>query len=706
MRLRTKIILLVSLTALCVGLLSALAVSRIMRTSMEREIEHKGILVAETLSEFLTYYVVNEEILPARDALQKIVQPAEGVSFAYITGFDGNIFAYSFEGGFPKSLASKIRLEANTKDILLDRYITNEGPILEVRYPLIAGMRGRICIAMNMNFVYEHISAIRNRIMGLTFGITLLGIMLGVILSRRISGPLGRLMESMQAFGQGTSGEEIVLPGANREVAELTGTFNRMISDRKRAEDYLRKSENKYRTLIENLPQKIFYKDRKSVFISCNKNLAYDLRIKPDEIVGKTDYDFFPKELAEKYRADDKRLMDMGKAEDIEEKYIQDKQEVWIYTIKTPVMDDSGNVAGILGIFWDITERKRAEEKLRKRERQLLESQRVAHLGSWDLNLVSEELEWSNETYRLFDRSPEDFVPSFNEFARLVHPGDHATMETNFFRALESDANPYHVAVRIINDSGREWVMEAFGVVRRDPSGKALSIFGTAQDITERKKAEEQVQQSLHEKETLLRELYHRTKNNMQVIISLLNLQSGGIDDKKTIQILEDTKNRIQSMALVHEKLYKAKNLSQVYLGDYIKDLADALMKSHNGGNEQISLQVDVESIPVSIDTITPLGLVMNELMTNALKYAFPDNKKGDIIIKALMDDDGIIELTFSDNGIGIPESIDFAKAESLGLKMVRTLVELQIKGKMEIETQNGTKFIIRFRDKGIPAGI
>ncbi|MGD0283844.1 MAG: PAS domain S-box protein, partial [Dissulfurispiraceae bacterium] len=384
----------------------------------------------------------------------------------------------------------------------------------------------------------------------------------------------------------------------------------------------------------------------------------------------------------------------------------KDRNEKDIYLRAYSIKSKDGKVVGLVGIHTDTTDRKKAEEKLRKREWQLSESQRVAHLGSWDLNLISQELEWSNETYRLFDRSPEDFVPSFNEFARLVHPDDHATMETNFFKALESDANPYHVDVRIINDSGREWVMEAFGVVRRDSSGKALSIFGTAQDITERKMAEEQVQQSLREKETLLRELYHRTKNNMQVIISLLNLQSGGIDDKKTLQILEDTKNRIQSMALVHEKLYKAKNLSQVYLSDYINDLADALMKSHDADNGQISLQVDVARIPVSIDTITPLGLVINELMTNALKYAFPDNKKGEIIIKALKNEDGIIELAFSDNGIGIPKSIDLTKAESLGLKIVRALVELQIKGKLEIKTQNRNVFIIRFRDKGIPAGI
>ncbi len=144
--------------------------------------------------------------------------------------------------------------------------------------------------------------------------------------------------------------------------------------ERKEVEESLRASENKYRTLLENLPQKIFLKDRNSVYVSCNENYARDLRIKPEEIAERTDCEFYPKELAEKYRRDDKRLMDSGKIEDIEEKYIQDGKEVIVHTVKTPLKDEQGNVIGILGIFWDITERKRAREK----ERQLLAVQAAA----------------------------------------------------------------------------------------------------------------------------------------------------------------------------------------------------------------------------------------------------------------------------------------------------------------------------------------
>jgi PAS domain S-box-containing protein len=138
------------------------------------------------------------------------------------------------------------------------------------------------------------------------------------------------------------------------------------ITERRRVQEELKASENKYRTLLENLPQKIFLKDKNSVYLSCNANLARDFNIKAEEVAGKTDYDFFPKELADKYRADDKRIMKSGRAEDIEERYIQDEREVFVHTVKTPVKDEKGNLLGLLGIFWDVTERKQAEEALQE----------------------------------------------------------------------------------------------------------------------------------------------------------------------------------------------------------------------------------------------------------------------------------------------------------------------------------------------------
>ncbi len=166
------------------------------------------------------------------------------------------------------------------------------------------------------------------------------------------------------------------------ELEQRVWELEQAESECRLAEEALRENENKYRTLIENLPQKIFLKDKNSVYISCNGNYAQDLKIKPDEISGRTDYEFFPKELAEKYRADDKRIMELGKTEELEEKYIQNGQEVWVNTVKVPVKDEKGDLVGIQGIFWDITERKRAEEEREELQAQLAQAQKMESIGT------------------------------------------------------------------------------------------------------------------------------------------------------------------------------------------------------------------------------------------------------------------------------------------------------------------------------------
>ena len=222
---------------------------------------------------------------------------------------------------------------------------------------------------------------------------------------------------------------------------------------------------------------------------------------------------------------------------------------------------------------------------------------------------------------------------------------------------------------------------------------------GVLEDISKRKEAEDALSESLKEKEVLLRELYHRTKNNMQVISSLIGLKADMIQDESIKSILNDMGGRIRTIALVHQKLYQSKNLSRIDLGDYIKDLANLLIASFSSLTGRVSLTLELEVVNVLIDTAIPCGLIINELITNALKYAFPDNVDGEINIRLFKTKDELITVQISDNGIGITESEKFFNSDTLGIQLLKSIVEHQLLGKIEFDFTKGVLCTISFRD-------
>jgi two-component sensor histidine kinase len=218
-------------------------------------------------------------------------------------------------------------------------------------------------------------------------------------------------------------------------------------------------------------------------------------------------------------------------------------------------------------------------------------------------------------------------------------------------------------------------------------------------EIGQRQRAEEVTKASLEEKEVLLKEIHHRTKNNMQVVCSLLKLQSSRLGDPQLRRALQDSENRVRSMALVHEKLYQSQDLSHIDLKDYIKDLAYFLLTVYQIESERINLHLDLQSVIVNIETAMPCGLIINELTSNAFKYAFPGLQKGTINIYLRMTQDHNIELRVADNGVGLPPELDLWTTDSLGLKLVTTLGKNQLNGILEVRREQGTEFHIIFRE-------
>jgi two-component sensor histidine kinase len=225
---------------------------------------------------------------------------------------------------------------------------------------------------------------------------------------------------------------------------------------------------------------------------------------------------------------------------------------------------------------------------------------------------------------------------------------------------------------------------------------KVIGRRGVVTDISELKRAEENIKASLREKDVLLSEIHHRVKNNLQVISSILRLQANNINDSRTNEIFLDAQHRIITMGLVHEKLYRAENFSEIDVKEYIRDLVESVSSSYNPNPDKIKVVMDIDPVSINLDTMIPIGLILNELLTNSMKYAFPEKRKGTITIRLKKYSDAKFHFSIEDDGIGIPEHFDFENTQSLGLRLVQALSE-QINGQLIIKNKIGSSFTIEF---------
>jgi PAS domain S-box-containing protein len=282
-------------------------------------------------------------------------------------------------------------------------------------------------------------------------------------------------------------------------------------------------------------------------------------------------------------------------------------------------------------------------------------------------------------------------------FQDITHPDDLEADLVNVRRALDGEISTYSMENRYLKKDGSiVWVSLAVSLVR-DGSGAPVHFIGVIEDITARKTSELALQSSLAEKEVLLREIHHRVKNNMQVISSLLNLQARNIEDPRLDRMFQESQSRVRAMALIHEILYDSGRLIRIDLEEYVSKLATSLARMYGSEPGLIDLQVSAENIALEIDDTVPCGLVINELLSNSFKYAFPDGRSGKIKIEAEHAEDGKIALVVSDDGVGIPPDIDIRNPGSMGMRLVTGLVETQLGGDVELDRSHGSCYSITF---------
>jgi len=364
---------------------------------------------------------------------------------------------------------------------------------------------------------------------------------------------------------------------------------------------------------------------------------------------------------------------------------------VWLDLKRTLMRNSDGDPIGVVSVSVDITERKRAQQRLQESEekyRELGESisdiflglDPGLHITYW--NKASEILTGvPRETAA--GRPVAEVLPSLcteetmDRFREVMRIQRHQTFETRLSLA------------------GHELFFE----VTIYPAVAGLSVF--ARDVTERRRAEEAIEKSLHEKEALLKEIHHRVKNNLQIISSLLSLQSQQISNRRALDALTESQARVRSMALIHEQLYQSQDLARIDFPQYVRDLAAHLFRTYQTHGPNVQLIVDVRNVFLDADQAITCGMIINELVSNALKHAFPEASKGTLRIATEWESDDMLRLIVGDNGKGIPPSIDHTNAPSLGLRLVRMLSE-QLKGTVELSREAGTTFTVRFSTRPV----
>lgn len=374
----------------------------------------------------------------------------------------------------------------------------------------------------------------------------------------------------------------------------------------------------------------------------------------------------------------------------------KDKSLVSVSLSVSPIKDSAGQILGASSIARDITEDKKMELQVQESEEKFREVfnnandaiflhpiNRDGSPGKFtEVNDVAcQRLRYPRE--ELLQMSPYDID---NETTREKIPF--------FMEKIHADGIATFEAVQITRD-GKEIPVEMSSHLFNLRGEKM--ILSIARDITRRKEQEAQLRKSLEEKEMLLKEIHHRVKNNLMVISSLLNLQSRYIKDKAALEVFRESQRRARSMALIHKMLYQSTDLKCIDFGDYIETLTEELFRTYVTG-DNIHLNLDVGKTLLDINTAVPLGLIVNELISNSLKHAFPDNGQGEIMVKFNKVGDEF-HFMVADTGVGLPRDLDIEHTRSLGMRLVNALVG-QMNGTIELERENGTCFLIKFTEE------
>jgi len=527
-------------------------------------------------------------------------------------------------------------------------------------------------------------------------------------------------------------------------VATVTGIVID-ITESKKTKDALDASEIRFHALIQNSSDIIRILDQKGTIIyespSAERILGYPVGF----FVGKNTWDYIHPDDRERVRHDFTEVRNNTNPGIPTEFRIRrpDGSYLWVDSIGINCMDVPG-IWGLVVTTRPIQHRKIAEEKLLQKQAQLSTAMDIAHMVNWSLDIGSATFTFDDRFYEFHGTTAAEEggyqMPASRYFEKYVHPQDRMKIAEYLVPKIVSEEcvkKSGNFEFRFCHRDGSIRTVLCRFFVICGSEGLAIKIFGINQDITDfkmmeseiralnsaleqrvqdrtkdlmitNKKLEEEIAQKLEveqklrisydEKVMLLKEIHHRVKNNLQIIASLLNLQSRSVKDESTLAAIRESQNRVKAIALVHEKLYRSENISDINLRDYIQYLSTGLFQFYDAQKRGIKFEMDITDVKVDIDTAIPLGLVTNELISNSLKYAFPEGRRGEVRVSVSHKDHSLV-IIYQDTGIGIPADLDWQNTASLGLRLVTSLVD-QMNGTIELDRSAGTRFTIVVTEK------
>ncbi len=570
--------------------------------------------------------------------------------------------------------------------------------------------------------------------------------------TREIYGESPVLFDILRSLPEGVLGEERITLLPRKELESRIREHTRELEG----------SRNYINNIVKSMTDMLIVLDPEGRIRTINKATELLLGYGEKELVGQSvDVILAGRAMQHKSVSLFHEIVQAGSIRNIEG-YYTPKQggKIPVLSSYSVMHDENDKIQGIVCVAQDVTERKLAEEKERKYIRDLMFLSRTA-MGLVELPPEDDIYHFTGEKLKELAGDSIVAITSYDAASNTFHVRTMVGVRKQVERILELlgrdlDNIPFRIKdeVRLKLASGKliefpadlheltngeipkdvaHRIEEFFGLGDIYAMGLTIEgdLFGAAVIFTRRgtkledkgtietfvnqasvsmrrRQAEEQTKASLAEKEVLLKEIHHRVKNNLQVISSLLNLQSSYITDEQSSQMFRESQNRVRSMALIHEKLYQSMDLARIDFAGYVRELADYLFRMYGANSQNIKLEVNVDDVPLDIDTAIPCGLVINELVSNSLKYGFPADVekesiqqsefRGEIRVGLCASDDSELILTVSDNGIGFPENLDFQNTDSLGLQLVNTLTE-QLEGDIQLDRKAGTAFNITFSE-------